>query len=173
MLCPLDWWGRWKRGDPGMQVPLLLLLFGVAHTLFPLWRSYSCRGVCVGLPLIHRSSFTFWETWGWTSNWHQAFFCQWMPHTGSPQAFYRASYRIPQSGSEEHRCGAPKGGQQFRVEVKNEVLRWENENQQEEKRLFTSCTPPGTLPDQQWEMCCNIKAERIMSSKGNICETIW
>lgn len=74
MLCPLDWWGRWKRGDPDMQVPLLLLLFGVAHTLFPLWRSYSCRGVCVGLPLIHRSSFTFWETWGWTSNWHQAFF---------------------------------------------------------------------------------------------------
>lgn len=64
-----------KKRNPGMQFPLLLLLlFGVAHTLFPLWRSYSCRGVCVGLPLIHRSSFTFWETWGWASNWHQAFF---------------------------------------------------------------------------------------------------
>lgn len=66
-----------KKRNPGNQFPLLLLLlllFGVAHTLFPLWRSYSCRGVCVGLPLIHRSSFTFWETRGWVSNWHQAFF---------------------------------------------------------------------------------------------------
>lgn len=63
-----------KKRNPGMQVPLLMLLFGVAHILLRLWRSYSCWGVCVGLLLIHRSSFTFWETWGWASNWHQAFF---------------------------------------------------------------------------------------------------
>lgn len=53
-----------------------------------------------------------------------------------PQAFYRASYRFLSPGPEEHRCGTPKRGQQFRVEVKNEVFIWENDHQEEEGRLY-------------------------------------
>lgn len=86
-----------KKRIPGMQLPVLLLLFGVAHTPFPLWRSYGCRGVCVGLPLIHRSSFTFWETWGWATNWHKAFLSMNVAHS-IPQAFLCAAYRFLSPG---------------------------------------------------------------------------
>lgn len=98
---------EWKR-ELWRAIPLLLLLFGVAHTLFPLWRSYSCGGVCVGLPLIHRSSFTLWETWGWASHWHQAFFVNECPAQHPAGLSLRCLY-ILQSRSEEHHCGAAKG----------------------------------------------------------------
>lgn len=133
-----------KKRNPGMQLPLLLLLFGFAHTLFPLWRSYSCRGVCVGLPLIHRSSFTFWETWGWASNWHRTFFfCQWMWRAASRRPFSMlpidSSVQVPRSATVEPQIREDSGLER----------RWkmrsshggENESQEKQRGLFTSSSP--------------------------------
>lgn len=87
VVPPLHWWGS-ERGDPGMHSPCCCCCcVSPTHSSpceGPAGLS-SHRGVCIGLPPIHRSSFTFWETWGWVSNWHQAFLSMNAPHR-IPQA---------------------------------------------------------------------------------------
>lgn len=101
MVPPLHWWGR-EKGDPGLQSPCCC---SVSPT-----HSSPCEGpaglsshsgVCVGLPPIHRTPFTFWETWGWVSNWQQAFLSMNALHT-IPQASLCAAYTFYRPGPGLH-----------------------------------------------------------------------
>lgn len=124
-----------------MQFPLLLLcLFDVAHTLFPLWRSYSCRGVCVGLPLFHRSPFTFWETCGWASNWHQPFFSMNAVHS-ILLAFLCAAYRFLSPLLRSTTVEMQREDKGFEWRWKMRFSCRVNESQEEQRRLFTSPSP--------------------------------
>lgn len=97
---PADWWRGEKRGTLACNAfPcfVVVVVWCCPHTLTRLG-SYSYRGVCVGLPLIHRSSFIFWEIWGWASNWLQAFFSPMNVMHSILLAFLCAAYRFLRPG---------------------------------------------------------------------------
>ena len=111
--CPLHWPGS-EWWDPGKHSPCCCCCLVSPTHSSPCEgpaAHYSSCGVCVGLPPIHRSSFTFWETWGWVSNWHQAFSVSEYP-AQHPTDLALCCLCIPQPGPIQHSFGDAKAGQQ-------------------------------------------------------------
>lgn len=86
---PLDWWRSIKKGTLACSSPQfpLLLLFGVAHTLFPLWTSCGSRGVCVGVPLYSQKFIHILGDLGVGVKLASSLFYQWMRRTASRRPF--------------------------------------------------------------------------------------
>lgn len=77
---------EWKRGNPVMQFALLLLLFGVAHTLFTLWRSYSRRRLCRFASYSQKFIHILGDL-GVGVKLASSLLCQWMRRTASRRPF--------------------------------------------------------------------------------------
>lgn len=155
VVAPLHDWRRSEKEEPWHAIRLVVVaVWRRPHTL-PSWRSYSCRGVCVGLPRIQKKFIHILGDLGVGVKLASGLFCQWK----LCRASHRPFSELPIDSSVQV-WGAPKEGQQLRMEVKNEIFGSRGNKSQEGciEHCLHASPHPIMLPNMDQKIYLEMKA---------------